>query len=358
MNIDFVFLILKYLAAVVTGAYGVYATVTDFYDERNGKRTLTKKGYIGICLLTLSVSAGLLADIVGDTRQRIAEKKAEKVARESREQQLKRQEHLLVILNEQIDNTRTISKNLKNTTQRVEATVATSNEILSEQLKRVEFLEVQLFVTVDPLAFQTREGISLLEPKLVEALKKEVSGEAELPVELFGPISLTLRENYELVRERVFSDWDLNVEFIHKKSDPSVWLFNSRSFRIRRQGNDGVGSFVISHVSEFDQFPQETPQGVVRSGVQCWINYLFPVNRSAGFRTWEDFNGSKLSIDLEANASLLNLTTIRMHLGVGGQRAVFIQNQDFSERSGGIWRADREIPEDQFGPQPRKQVHP
>jgi hypothetical protein len=60
------------------------------------------------------------------------------------------------------------------------------------------------------------------------------------------------------------------------------------------------------------------------NGVQCWLVYRIPTNRAAGFRTYDDFRGSKLSFSLREQPSLFAITTLRFHLGVGGQRALFL----------------------------------
>ena len=52
-TIDQVLVFLKYGGSVATAAYGIYATLTDFHEQRNGRKVLSKRGYFGIGLLVL-----------------------------------------------------------------------------------------------------------------------------------------------------------------------------------------------------------------------------------------------------------------------------------------------------------------
>jgi hypothetical protein len=74
--------IIKYSAAVLTGSYGVYATLTDFHENRNGVRVLSKKGRLGIVLLLISTVLSLSTDGLKDYREQ----------REVRKEQARRDE--------------------------------------------------------------------------------------------------------------------------------------------------------------------------------------------------------------------------------------------------------------------------
>ena len=68
--IDQILVFLKYSGAILTAIYGVYATVTDFHESRDGKKRLSKKGYCGIALLIISSLLALSTDILKDSRER------------------------------------------------------------------------------------------------------------------------------------------------------------------------------------------------------------------------------------------------------------------------------------------------
>jgi hypothetical protein len=82
---DHLLIAVKYTASLTTAVYGVYATVTDFHEQREGKRALSRKGYYGIGLLVVSslltFSADILKDI-RDTDEALTKANEEKTARE------------------------------------------------------------------------------------------------------------------------------------------------------------------------------------------------------------------------------------------------------------------------------------
>src|ERR1700682_4992218 len=51
---DGMLIVLKYAGSIIAAAYGVYATLSDFKHERDGKKVLSPKGYVGIALLLTS----------------------------------------------------------------------------------------------------------------------------------------------------------------------------------------------------------------------------------------------------------------------------------------------------------------
>lgn len=65
-------LLLKYSASIIAAAYGVYATVTDFKEEKNGKKILSRKGRWGIALLLFSTLINLSSDGYKDIQDRKA----------------------------------------------------------------------------------------------------------------------------------------------------------------------------------------------------------------------------------------------------------------------------------------------
>jgi hypothetical protein len=67
--VDIIITILKYTGSLIAGAYGVYATLTDFKDEKNGKKVLSRKGYFGMGLLISSLVLNLSTDAFKDYRE-------------------------------------------------------------------------------------------------------------------------------------------------------------------------------------------------------------------------------------------------------------------------------------------------
>lgn len=65
---------LKYVGSVTAALYGLWATVTDFHEVRDGKKVLTRKGYLGIVLLIAASSLSLFSDVGKDRHDRAASK--------------------------------------------------------------------------------------------------------------------------------------------------------------------------------------------------------------------------------------------------------------------------------------------
>lgn len=204
-----------------------------------------------------------------------------------------------------------------------------------EQLALIENFEIQLFIDVNPLMLTDEDHKKLLSKELVKALEDEQKRGIELPVELYDPIVEEMLETYGVVRRSVFKRWELNITLDHLGETEGRF---SHDTGIRLQMEDGLESFVISHVS-----------GDERAAVQCWLVYRFPSNRRAGFRTFKDFNGAYLGFSLEANPEILDLTTVRMHMEAGGGvKPLFVQSEKFEEKGGGCWRGRMQIPVDYF----------
>jgi hypothetical protein len=66
---DTLLYVVKYCAAIVSGVYGIYATVHDFHEKKHGKSVLTNYGRAGIALLIFSTVLSLSSDTIKDTRE-------------------------------------------------------------------------------------------------------------------------------------------------------------------------------------------------------------------------------------------------------------------------------------------------
>jgi len=62
MENDYIFLCVKVTSSLIAGAYGVYATVTDFHEKRDGRQVLSRSGRIGLVVLLVSTFAGVTVD--------------------------------------------------------------------------------------------------------------------------------------------------------------------------------------------------------------------------------------------------------------------------------------------------------
>ena len=162
MNTESVFLVLKYTGSIIAGLYGLYATLTSFYVEKDGKRIFSKKGYFGITLLTISVLLSLLSDVTKDLKEK--KENEDKRTRENneREARLAREENIIKSLTAQLGITQKISQDLEVTENKIAKTSEVTSEILRESLERVEDFEVQLFISINPLIFSDESGKTLL----------------------------------------------------------------------------------------------------------------------------------------------------------------------------------------------------
>lgn len=91
-------LIVKYTASVVSGVYGIYATLNDFHVEKDGKKVLSRTGHLGIALLIFSTLLAISSDIFKDSKEKTQAKKDD----EKREQLLKGEQQIASELRDQV----------------------------------------------------------------------------------------------------------------------------------------------------------------------------------------------------------------------------------------------------------------
>ncbi len=70
---------LKVAAATFSAFYGFYATVTDFRVEKDGKKALSRKGYMGLSLLVLATVISISSDRFKENLDKDAAKKTQDV---------------------------------------------------------------------------------------------------------------------------------------------------------------------------------------------------------------------------------------------------------------------------------------
>jgi hypothetical protein len=68
MTFDTGLLITRVVGSVFAGVYGLYATVTDLYKTESGKRSLSRKGKVGLLLLLLATVINVGSDAVKQKR--------------------------------------------------------------------------------------------------------------------------------------------------------------------------------------------------------------------------------------------------------------------------------------------------
>jgi hypothetical protein len=85
-------IILKYAGSILAGFYGIYATLTNFRADKDGKKVLTIKGYVGIAILFLSTMLSLSTNAVKDIQDRNAKIAAAR-AEELKAEEARRKEH-------------------------------------------------------------------------------------------------------------------------------------------------------------------------------------------------------------------------------------------------------------------------
>ena len=104
------FTVVKYASAAFSAAYGLYATVTDFKEEKKGRKVLSTKGYIGIVFLGISSVLSISTDGWKDAKDAkdahirdVAAEKARKEVSDQLTDQLKRTTEINATLQHQKD---------------------------------------------------------------------------------------------------------------------------------------------------------------------------------------------------------------------------------------------------------------
>jgi len=86
---DAALLVLKYAGSIVAAAYGVYATVTNFHEQKNGRQILSNRGRWGIALFLFSILLNVSSDGLKDIRDRatakVHDERQKEVADETRQ---------------------------------------------------------------------------------------------------------------------------------------------------------------------------------------------------------------------------------------------------------------------------------
>ncbi len=129
---DQALLIFKYVGTIFAAAYGIYATLTDFKEEKDGRKVLSTKGKIGLALLALSSLLSISSDGFRDFRD-LKQKTVKDRLEEQNRKQLSKQ--LTQQLNETDEIAGTLTEQQKKVTaalRELEGNTRTSRTILQE----------------------------------------------------------------------------------------------------------------------------------------------------------------------------------------------------------------------------------
>jgi hypothetical protein len=146
--LDVIITILKYTGAVIAGTYGVYATLTDFKEERDGRKVLSRKGYIGLALLVFSAILTLSSDAFKDYREHVQAK----IDEQKREQLLADQKKIGTAMTDQLNQSSKISLDLgialdrlKQSSTKMDTNLRTTSQVLHETTRLLDPLDKLTF---------------------------------------------------------------------------------------------------------------------------------------------------------------------------------------------------------------------
>jgi hypothetical protein len=279
--------VVKYTAAVLSGVYGVYATLTDFREEKNGKKVLSKKGYGGILLLAVSTVLGLSSDGLKDYRER----------READRQETKREEMIVTQKNirdsvsKELDKSLDISRHLDSaleslhkTSEAVKQNAETSSKALHEARRATA-----------PFSLSSLSGtveVSLsLDDEFVQSYLKRIH-----PLELQNPYSHSYRpEDVGFPQPDIVEEYLLNG-FVTQLYIEVAILKNPREVLSDETRGDLVMIVVChdldgkhSYSTLTPEFNQGKPFDLV---VKCQTDNVQVVRDSGDVRSFVDFLGA------------------------------------------------------------------
>lgn len=346
-------LIIKVIAGAFAAAFGFYATFHDLRVEKGGQKVLSRRGQLGIALLVLATLFGMSSDVVQgyrDARERAraaeAEVQRQREEAEKRREDAQRMQGITEQLTEQLATSRQtsevlgvalgtlrghtdslkfisgglgtqlavtkgVSAHLGGVARDLARTSKTSNEILEETVGRVDALDVLVYVALDPTAVKDGSGRGVLSERSMKLLEDDRAGVIDLTDADAKPILADLRNHYELVRQLVFSEWEIGIALDKEHEDPS--FFDLPDVTLVQQGYAGVQSFFIIEVAS-----EKMTAGAGRKGyrgVVCMARYSIPPNRYAGFRRFSDLNGAQWTVSLRADWSAVEVEGAQLSVG-------------------------------------------
>jgi hypothetical protein len=219
----------KYIGAGIAALYGIFATVTDFHEEKNGRRVLSHRGYFGLVLLAIASMMTISSDWSKDKHEDVVAAEKKRLDEERFASAQARQENM----------TRQINENLKTSSQ-VSKALATAQKDLKKSLRVVAETSA---VTTKMLA-QERQSSQITEDILIEAQR---ANDLLKPKQMRLEVSISTAPSAELYLGRLVEQLP---EFIRKhpyvairgsKEWPSFEKAEERGLFILVSSSIGVG---------------------------------------------------------------------------------------------------------------------
>ena len=176
---DSALLTLKYTAGGIAGVYGIYATLTDFHKEKNGRKILSRAGYLGIVLLLLATALNMTTDVYKDQRD----------SRQAQEQ-IKKEGEVSSALTAQLQTSTVTSRQLGNVSDKLTEALnklSTTSNTLEKNARTTSAVLHEAERANDPISDKMTAEINFEIPGDQEATKayiarmKSKPGDVELP---------------------------------------------------------------------------------------------------------------------------------------------------------------------------------
>ena len=374
-------------------AYSVYATWKGVHEEKAGKKVLTKTGkrllvpFVICSVLLLSTGTydqyrGIQDKLAAAVKEnaRLEEARARdqginaqlskqladssKISSDLKEASKKLDDNANVTtgmsrdLGTQLGVTNNVSKTLVGAVTSINKTSKATNDVLSETVEKMDYLEVYLVVMIDPLAVKDDDGKMVLSKKSLQLLEDDRAGRIDLSKddEKQDSIIAEFQRRYALVRNSVFANWNISISLEKKRPGTEVNFFGIQipfpdlalpDMLVTQQGDNGVLSFVIASLSDDERLVNGQHKGY--RGVNCLMRYLISPNRYAGFRRYTDLNGLLWGIDLHIDSDLADVQLALLSTG-NVSDALPMSRAEFLFSSTGSYEGIKEIPKDVFKP--------
>lgn len=342
--------LLKYALGFLTSFYGVYATLTDFKEEKDGKKRLSKRGYFGIGLLALTAIMGLGLDMYKDQQEQIegARKTAEDSARRdedikrigeitsnltsvrnqlqgqsdqlgaqlkySRDSSVKLDEtqeslaksfsltnHVAVNLGAQLRLSRAMSGDLKGTADSLRDTSRKTDAILIEATESLSYIDIMIGIEIDPTKIRNEQGQPLVSAEVLKAYA-ERGPDKPISADVAEEAVRQLQSHYSLVRSKVLQDL-ICVSELDKKGEGDQGDDDRPKYLGKRLdmfgGSDRITSFIFTGDIGLDREGNE-------NGVACVLTYRLSPNRLSGITKYKDLNGAEWVLLMKVNGDLIS----------------------------------------------------
>ena len=314
---EWLLIVLKSTGSIIAATYGVYATLTDFREQKDGKRVLSRKGYLGIALLLVSAILSLSTTAIKDYKDKVDRDVRQASEAEKRKADLKRIGEIVdglgtvkVQLGEagqtlqatskatrgisedlgtQLRLSDLMSTRLTNTATTLLRTSVATSTLLRESTENVSFIDVTVEFSIDPAEIKDENGQPLVSADLLRDFKQGAQNESEMVKQLNTKSSV--------VRNRIAQGFTL-MSYLRKETEKR----ENRFFPPLKQldffsGNDRMVFFVIADTSSFTN----------DSGIICALTYRSTPNRFAGIRTYKDLNGLTWGLELQVGSEVSNV---------------------------------------------------